>query len=117
MLSDGDGEADVGLSADRDDVLGVEAAVGAHGELTCGACVSHPGYGLSQEVCCATGGVGTTPSQSGHQHVAGSCGDGQQRVIASLSSVSVVSGAFLVQSVGLTDRGVEIDGQRTVPGS
>lgn len=41
--------SDVGLSADRDDIAVIEAAVGAHGELAPGTGVSHPGDGLSSE--------------------------------------------------------------------
>ena len=37
MLADGDGEAHVQLAADRYHAMGVEAAVGAHRELSCGS--------------------------------------------------------------------------------
>ena len=53
-------------------------------------------------------------AQAGHQHVAGSSGHGQQRVIAPLVSAVVALRAFLAQSIGLADGGVQVDGQRTV---
>ena len=55
--------------------------------------------------------------QPGQQHVAGAGGDGQQRVIAPGTGVAVVAGALLVQSVGLADGGVQVDGEWCVAGS
>ena len=42
VLTDGDGEADIQLAADRDDGVGVEATVGPHGELSFDTGVAHP---------------------------------------------------------------------------
>ena len=69
VLSDGDGEADIVAAADRDDVAGVEAAVGAHGERSGGSCVAYPADGFAQEVRRAPGGVGPSLAQPCHQHV------------------------------------------------
>ena len=56
-------------------------------------------------------------AQPGHQHVAGSGGDGQQRVIAPGAGVAVVAGALLGQAVGLADGRIEVDGEWCVAGS
>ena len=74
------------LAAERDDGLGVEAAVGPHRELSCGPGVAHPSHRLTQEVGGAPRRVGPALPETGHQHV-GAGGDGQQRVIAPLSGV------------------------------
>ena len=88
--------------------MGVEAAVGPHRELSPGSGVAHPPHGLPQEV---------SLSQPGHQHVAGAGGHGQQRVVAPLAGVAMVSRTLLGQTVGLADGGVQVDGQRPVAGS
>ena len=106
MLSDGDGEANIVIATYVDDVAGVEAAVGAHGELTGGPGVAYTAHRLTQEVGCAPTGVGSTLAQSGHQHIASSRSHGHQGVIASLATVVVATGALLVQPVGLADGGV-----------
>ena len=49
-LADGDGEADIHFAADRDQGVGIEAAVGPHRELTRGTGVAHPPHRLPQEV-------------------------------------------------------------------
>ena len=46
--------------------------------------------------------------------VARSSSDGEERVIATLAGVVVALRAFLAQSVGLADGGVQVDGQRLV---
>ena len=56
-------------------------------------------------------------AQPRHQHGAGSGGNGQQRVIASLAGVAMVAGTLLGQTVGLADGGVQVDGQRPIAGS
>ena len=117
MLADGDGEAHVQLAADGDHAMGVEAAVGPHCELSPGPAVAHPPHRFPQEVGGAAGGVGAALTQPGHQHVAGSGGNGQQRVIAPLAGIAVVAGALLGQSVGLADRRIKVDGERCVAGS
>ena len=117
MLADGDGEAVIVAAADGDDVAGVEAAVGAHGELACGPGVAYPADGLPQEVCRAPSRVGSAFAQPGHQHVACLRGNSQQRVIAPLAGVVVALRSLLCQSVGLTDGGVEVDRQWLVTGS
>ena len=117
VLADGDGEADIVAAADGDDVVGVEAAVGPHGELSRGSGVAYPAQRLTQEVCGAPGGVGPPRSQPRHQHVSGSRGNGQQRMIASLAGVVVMARSLLAQSVGLADGGVQVDRQRRVSGS
>ena len=76
-LADGDGEAYVQLAADGDHTIGVEAAVGPHRELSWPR-RSAPPHCLTQEVGAAAGGVGPALAQPGHQHVAGSGGNGQQ---------------------------------------
>ena len=63
------------------------------------------------------GGVGAALAQPGHQHLAGTGGDGQQRVIAPLAGVAVVSRPFLVQSVSLADGRIKVDGEWRVAGS
>ena len=60
--------------------MGVEAAVGPHGELPRGSGVTHSPHRLAQEVSGAPGGVGPTLAQSGHQHVAGASCHGEERV-------------------------------------
>ena len=117
VLADGDGEAHVQLAADGDHAMGVEAAVGPHRELSPGPAVAHPPHRFPQEVGGAAGGVGAALTQPGHQHVAGSGGNGQQRVIAPLAGIAVVAGALLGQSVGLADRRIKVDGERCVAGS
>ena len=86
--------------------MGVEAAVGAHRELSSGPTVANPAHRLPQEVGGAPSGVGAAFTEPGHQHVAGSGGDGQQRVIAPLAGVAVVARPLLGQAVGLADGGV-----------
>ena len=78
--------------------MGVEAAVGPHRELPAGPSVAHPPHRFTQER-----GVGPALAQPAHQHVAGSGGDSQQRVIAPLAGIAVVACPFLGQSVGLAD--------------
>ena len=117
VLPDGDGEADIGLAADRDDGVGVEAAVGPHREWSGGPAVAHSSHRLPQEVGGAPSRIGAARALSGHQHVAGVRGDGQQRVIAPLAGVAVTARSLLAQSVGLADGGVQVDGQRPVAGS
>ena len=117
MLADGDGEADIHCAADRDQGVGIEAAVGPHRELSPGPAVAHPSHRLAQEVGGALSGVGPALAQPRHQHVAGTGGHGQQRVIAPLAGVAVVAHPFLDQTVGLADGGVQVDGQRPVAGS
>ena len=97
--------------------MGVEAAVGPHREWTARPGMAHPSHGLPQEVDGTPGGVGPALAQPGHQHIAGSGGHGQQRVIASLASVAMVARPLLGQPVGLADGGVQVDGQRSVAGS
>ena len=98
-LADGDREADIHFPAGGNDSVGVEAAVGPHRELSPGSSVAHPPHRFTQEVGSAAGGVGPVLAQAGHQHVAGTGGDGQQRVIAPRTGVAVVAGALLGQSV------------------
>ena len=42
MLADGDGVADIDPAADGDHGVGIEAAVGTHGELPAGPAVANP---------------------------------------------------------------------------
>ena len=79
----------------------VEAAVGPHSELPPGPSVAHSPHRLTQAV---------GASRSRDQHVAGSGGDGQQRVIAPGAGVAMVSR-------GLADGGIQVDGERPVAGS
>ena len=79
--------------------MSVEAAVGPHRELPPGPGVAYPAHCFTQKVSGAPGGVGPALAQPGHQHVPGSGGDGQQRVIAPLAGIAVVAGALLGQSV------------------
>ena len=117
VLADGDGEADALLSAGGDDGVGVEAAVGPHGERSGGSGVAHPPHRLPQEVGGAPRRVGSALAQPCHQHVAGSGGHGQQRVIAPLAGVVVALPTLLDQPKGLADGGVQVDGQRSTAGS
>ena len=90
---------------------------GPHRELSSATGIAYPSHRLPQEVSCAPSGVGAALAQPRHQHVAGSGGNGQQRVIAPLVGVAMVARALLGQSVGLADGGVQVDGQRRVAGS
>ena len=81
--------------------MGIEAAVGPHRELPPGPAAANPAHRLPQEVGGAAGGVGPVLAQPGQQHLAGSGGDGQQRVIAPLAGVAVVAGALPGQSVAI----------------
>ena len=58
VLADGDGEADIHCAADRDQGVGIEAAVGPHRELPPGPAVAHPSHRLTQEVGGAPSRVG-----------------------------------------------------------
>ena len=101
MLADGDGEADIHPAADGGHGVGMEAAVGAHGELPAGPAVAHPAHRLPQKVGGAAGGVGPALPQPGQQHAAGAGGNGRQRVIAPLAGVAVAAGALLGQSAAI----------------
>ena len=79
-----------------------------------GSGVAHSPHGLAQEVRSASSRVGSAFAQAGHQHVASDGGNGQQRVIAPLAGVVVALAAFLAQSIGLADGGVQVDGQRII---
>ena len=79
--------------------------------------VADPADRLAQEVGGAADGVGAALAQAGHEHVAGAGRDREQRVIAAHVGVAVVEGALLLEAVGLADRRVEVDGQRSVAGS
>ena len=114
MLAHGDGVADLHLAAVGDDGVVVEAAVGTHGEWPGGSGVAHPAHRLPQEVGGAPRRIGSTLPQSGHQHVPGVSGHGQERVIAPLAGVAVMARALLGQAVGLADGGVQVDGQRII---
>ena len=118
VLADGDGKAEIRLSAGGHHGVGVAAAVGAHGELPAGPAVAHPAHRLPQEVGGAASRVGSALAQPRHQHVAGtgpsSPGPGQQRVIAPLAGVAVAARPFLDQTIGLADGGVQVNGQGRV---
>ena len=78
--------------------MGVKAAVGPHRELPAGPSVAHPPHRFTQEVGGATA-VLAQPSRSRQdQHVAGSGGHSQQRVIAKLAGIAVVACPFLGQA-------------------
>ena len=66
VLPDGDGEADIQLAADRDDGVGEEAAVGPHGELSCGPGLAHPLHRLTQEMGGAPSGVSPARAEMYH---------------------------------------------------
>ena len=122
MLADGDGKADIRLSAGGHHGVGVAAAVGAHGDLPAGPAVAHSPHGFPQEVGGAASGDGAALAQPRHQHVADAGGHCQQRVIAPLAGVAPVSStgqavmarALLAHPVGLTEGGVQVDGQRII---
>ena len=115
--ADGDGEADVRLAADLDHGVGIEAAVGPHRELSRGPGIAHPAHCLPQEMVGAPGGVGPALPETGHQHLAGAGGHGQQRVIAPLTGVAVMAGSLLAQAVGLADGGVQVNSQGSIAGT
>ena len=50
VLADGDGEADVHPAADGGHGVGIEAAVGTHGELPAGPAAANPAHRLTQEL-------------------------------------------------------------------
>ena len=81
--------------------MGVEAAVGAHGELPAGPGVADPAHRLPQEVGGAASGVGAALAQPRHQHLAGASGHGQQWVIAPLAGVAMVARALLGQTIAI----------------
>ena len=60
--TDGHGKSDIGLLACRDDVVGIETTVGAHGELSSGSGVAQSAHRLRQEVGCIASGVSPSPS-------------------------------------------------------
>ena len=64
MLADGDGVADIDPAADGDHGVGIEAAVGTHGELPAGPAVANPAHRFTQEVGGAASGVGPAASHS-----------------------------------------------------
>ncbi len=99
---------------DGDDGVVVEATVGPHGELTRGSGVAHAAHRLPQEVGGTPGRVGSALAQTDHQHVAGARSDGEERVVAALTGVVVALRTLLVQSKGLADGGVQVDGQRII---
>ena len=92
----------------------VEAAVGPQGEWSGGSGVAHSAHRLAQEVGGAPSRVGPALAQPGQQHLSGARGHGQQRVIAPLAGVAVMARALLAQPVGLTEGGVQVDGQRII---
>ena len=47
VLADGDGVADIHLTADRDQGVGIEAAIGPHRELPPGPAVAYPPHRLA----------------------------------------------------------------------
>ena len=116
VLADGDGEADIQLSADGDHGVGVEPAVGPHGEWSGGSGVAYPPHGLAQEVSRAPRRVGATFAQACHQHVPSASGYSEERVIAPLAGVVVALRTLLGQPKGLAEGGVQVDGQRPVAG-
>ncbi len=79
--------------------MSVEAAAGPHRELPLGPGVAYSPHRLPQEVGGAPSGVGAALAQPGHQHIPGTGGDGQQRVIAPLAGIAVVSRALFGQTV------------------
>ena len=96
------------------------------GEMVQPDAVANPDHRFTQEVGGAAGGVGPALPQPGHQHVAGTGGDGQQRIdspglagVAPVSSTgqAMVAGALLGQAVGLADGRIEVDGEWRVAGS
>ena len=116
-LADGDGEADLHLATEGNDGVGVEATVGPHRDLSRGPGITHPPQGFAQEVSSDSGGVGPALPEPGHEHLTGASGHGEERVIAPLAGVAVVSGALLGQAIGLADGGVQVDGERPVAGT
>ena len=74
---------------------------GPHRELSSATGIAYPTHRLTQEVSSAPSGVGAALAQPRHQHVAGSGGNGQQRVIASLAGVAVVACALLGQTIAI----------------
>ena len=114
VLADGDGEADIQLSADGDHGVGVEAAVGPQREWSGGSGVTHPPHRLAQEVGGAPSRVGSTFAQPCHQHVPSASGYSEERVIAPLAGVVVALRTLLGQPKGLADGGVQVNGQRSV---
>ena len=109
-------EADAVLEV-SDGILDLGVAVGPHRELSPGPSMAHPAHGLPQEVGGAPNSVGPALAQPRHQHLSGAGGDGQQRVIAPLASVTMVTCPLLGQSIGLADGRVQVDGQRPFAGS
>jgi hypothetical protein len=97
--------------ADRHHLVRVEPRVSAHGQLATGPGLPHSPDRLAQEVGGTSHRVGVSLAQARHEHVAGPGGNGKQRMVSAHPGVAVVTGALLLQPVGLADRGVEIDGQ------
>ncbi len=117
VLADGDGVADLLVMTGGHDTVGVETAVRPYGQWSGGSGVAHSAHRLAQEIGSAPSRVGASLAQPCHQYVARAGGDGQQRVIAPLVRlwrIVVPTRTLLAQPVGLTDRGVQVDGQRII---
>ena len=73
----------------------VEAAVGAHRELSARSGVAYPRHRLTQEVCGPPSGVGAALAQARHQHVTRPGRNREQRVIAARTRVAGVRAPYI----------------------
>lgn len=111
MLAHRDREADIHLAAGSDHRVGVEAAVGAHRELTARSGLADPPHRLREGVGRAPSAVRPARAQPCHQHLTGPGCHREQRVIAPRSGVAGAAGPLLGEAVGLAERGIEVDGE------
>ena len=100
------------LAAGVDDLVGVEAGVGAQADRSGSAGAAGPVDRLGDEAGRAAPGVGDAFAQAGAEHVAGARHGGQQRVVAALAAPVDLGRALLLEPVGLAVGGVDVDGHR-----
>src|SRR5665811_2410976 len=82
MLAERDGKADVGLAADPDDVVGIEARVGPDDEVAARSGSAHPADRLSQKAPGAAHGVRVAASEAGVEDVSCAGGNREQGMVA-----------------------------------
>ncbi len=99
-------------AAGVDDLVVVEARVGAQADRPAGASPPRAADRLGHEAGRAAAGVGHPFAQAGAEHVAGAGHGGQQRVVAALAVAVDPGRALLVEPVGLAVGRVDVDGHR-----
>ena len=112
VLIDGDGVADIVVSARLHHLLRVEPRVGPQGELPGGTGPS-PRPGLPHEPGCAPARSGRSLPLADMQDLPGVGPGGDQRMFAEHSGVAIGSPLFLLP-IDLLDGGVDVDGHRGI---